>query len=110
MVYTQFYLSTGEIQRRMTKKICLEKMVITLFSSWLCYNTVLFLQSFTATVAGVSRLYRRHKNLKLIKSIMPSNRVEKQKTCFFVFAKFVRKMQFFFTLTTDGFDPDLTSM
>ena len=85
MVYTQFYLLTGEIQRRMTKKICLKKLVITLFSSWLCYNTVLFLQSFTATDAGVSRLYGRHKNLELIKSIMPSNRVEKQKTCFFRF-------------------------
>ena len=87
MVYTQFYLLTGEIQRRMTKKICLKTMVITLhvFSSWLCYDTVLFLQSFTATDAGVSRLYRRHTNLKLIKSIMPSNRVEKQKTCFFRF-------------------------
>ena len=86
MVYTQFYLLTGEIQRRMTKKICLKTMVITLFSSWLCYNTVLFLQSFTATDAGVSRLYQRHKNLKSIKSIMPSNRVEKQKTCFFSFS------------------------
>ena len=28
MVYTQFYLLTGEIQRRMTKKICLKTMVI----------------------------------------------------------------------------------
>ena len=41
---------------------------------------------------------------------MPSNRVEKQKRVFFVFVKFVRKMQFIFTLTNDGFDPDLTSM
>ena len=36
MVYTQFYLITGEIQRRKAKKICL-KMVITLSSSWLKY-------------------------------------------------------------------------
>ena len=42
---------------------------------------------------------------------MPSNRVEKQKNVFFfVFVEFVQKMQFIFTLTNDGFDPDLTSM
>ena len=86
MVYTQFYLLTGEIQRRMTKKICLKTMVITLFSSWLCYNTVLFLQSFTATDAGVSRLYRRHKNLKLIKKVLcPQIELKNKKRVFFRF-------------------------
>ena len=39
---------------------------------------------------------------------MPSNRVEKTKNMllFFVFVKFVRKMQFIFTLTNNSFDPD----
>ena len=45
----------------------------------------LFLQSFTATDAGVHRLYRRHKHFKLINCIMPSNLVEKQKNVFFSF-------------------------
>ena len=39
---------------------------------------------------------------------MPSNQVEKTKNMllFFVFVKFVRKMQFNFTLTNNSFDPD----
>ena len=93
-------------------------MVITLFSSWLCYNTVLSpmhikiqlrarffsqLQPQTPVCIGNT------KNLKFIRNICPEIEMKNKTRISFVFAKFFQKMQLVFTLTSNCFDPNLTS-
>ena len=87
MVYTQSYLMKGGIQRYMTIRIIPKTIVITLFSSWGSYNTVL------CTCAPVPLVHYNHRRcfvpfilgtrkiLKIIgkKIYMSRNGREKQK-------------------------------